>query len=45
MTTLALRLHKQSVATSMGAVTALQRVADEKGAPIQNGQRPGQCRQ
>jgi hypothetical protein len=39
MTSLALRLHKHSVSTSMGAVAMLQRVADENGAAVRQGQR------
>jgi len=39
MSSLSLRLHKQSVVTSMGAVATLQRVASESGEAVTKGQR------
>jgi hypothetical protein len=39
MTSLALRLQKYFVSTSMGAVATLQRVADESGMSVSGGQR------
>ena len=39
MSSLSLRLHKQYVATSMGAVASLQQVANESGEAITRGER------
>jgi hypothetical protein len=39
MSSIALRLHKQSVVTSMGAVATLQRVANENGEALTKGRR------
>ena len=39
MTSLALRLEKHFVTTSMGAVATLQRIADEGGAAVRHGRR------
>jgi hypothetical protein len=39
MSSLSLRLHKDSVVTSMGAVATLQRVANESGEAMTRGQR------
>ncbi|BCH34821.1 hypothetical protein MesoLjLc_67510 [Mesorhizobium sp. L-8-10] len=39
MSSLALRLHKQSVQTSMGAVATLQQVANESGDAVTRGRR------